>query len=378
VAEYLLQRQPEYIASYGRGHGYGLGLLVDTALYASQQAEFAVADWRREQNVALAADRQAIYQPDWHQIERARTEAVESIRMYYPQLAEMQMVDVVNVANIGSEQEHSYQWRATAPTAGYATVPLDLPVAGCSACRLLEGARQFRGVERFQLRNPEGALQDAALVSWIHASGSGRLSVTVNGYPAAARVVMQMPGNWLVVVSPIPEQALAGDMTITVQADMMDEEPYMPAMHMLFAGEYRSDTLDVEPVASFQQGAFMLTDVNITQQDALLIDLGWYGTGAAVGDYRMFVHLYEDVLQPPVRQWDGYPGNGALPPGNWIPGNRHDTISIDMVTLQEGIYQVALGFYDPRNPQERLLPESANLRVTEDGRLWIGEVRIRG
>ncbi len=72
VAEFLMQKKPDYIASYGYGHGYGLGMLADTDLYGEPLASFPVT-LDPNYNVALAADFQGIYKPDWEVIDLTGT-----------------------------------------------------------------------------------------------------------------------------------------------------------------------------------------------------------------------------------------------------------------------------------------------------------------
>ncbi len=68
VAELLMQKQPDYIAAYGEGHGLGLGEIAKTSIYGSPLATFNV-DLDPNYNVALAADIQGVYQTDWTTID---------------------------------------------------------------------------------------------------------------------------------------------------------------------------------------------------------------------------------------------------------------------------------------------------------------------
>ena len=67
------------------------------------------------------------------------------------------------------------------------------------------------------------------------------------------------------------------------------------------------------------------------------------------------------------------PGNGTLPPGNWLPGVLRDTITVDLQGVPIGTYKVAIGMYDPVT-FERLQPTGGDA----NGRLFIGEVEITG
>ena len=76
-------------------------------------------------------------------------------------------------------------------------------------------------------------------------------------------------------------------------------------------------------------------------------------------------------------QWDNYPGNGTLPPGNWLAGTRHDTISLNTADLDHGNYRLMIGFYDSIT-HNRLMPVSNNEAITilNDGRLVLQDVEI--
>ena len=103
------------------------------------------------------------------------------------------------------------------------------------------------------------------------------------------------------------------------------------------------------------------------------VNFEWYTDGSAKGDYKVFVHLYGDTSKPPVAQLDMRPGNGTLPPGNWLPGVLRDTITVDLNGIPPGTYKVDIGMYDPVT-FERLQPTHGD----EQGRLFIGEVKING
>ena len=68
----------------------------------------------------------------------------------------------------------------------------------------------------------------------------------------------------------------------------------------------------------------------------MAVKFEWYTDGSAKGDYKVFVHLYDDINQPPAAQTDMRPGNGTLPPGNWLPGVLRDTITVDLQGISVG------------------------------------------
>ena len=63
----------------------------------------------------------------------------------------------------------------------------------------------------------------------------------------------------------------------------------------------------------------------------------------------MFVHLYDPngkLLEG--AQIDQRPGGGVLSPANWLPGLVRDSYTLTVPKdVLPGIYQVAIGLYDP-------------------------------
>jgi hypothetical protein len=160
----------------------------------------------------------------------------------------------------------------------------------------------------------------------------------------------------------------------------------MPAFHRIIQGEYIELQLDSEPQASFQDGSMMLLNATLLGYHPRLsyqVLFEWASDGAAQGDYRLFIHVYDDVNQPPLVQRDLYLngasmwGYGSQTLGNLLPGSFSDTIGLGQAAdLAPGTYQLAIGFYNPQNPQDRLMPESDVYEVSPDGRLWIGKITI--
>jgi hypothetical protein len=167
-------------------------------------------------------------------------------------------------------------------------------------------------------------------------------------------------------------------MNIRVETNMGDGF-YMPYRHWILQGDYVKNALPniaLEPLASYQNDKFTLYGSYQTDDD-LVVNLAYQTEGFAEGNYKYFIHLYDDMNDEPIAQADGYPG-GAFPPGNWLPGTISDTIVVDLSQVPAGTYQLAVGFYDPYT-FERLTPiaVSDNVRIDEaNRRLFIGEMEI--
>jgi hypothetical protein len=106
-------------------------------------------------------------------------------------------------------------------------------------------------------------------------------------------------------------------------------------------------------------------------QRQAIVDLTWHTEGRALGDYKVFVHFYADLVNPPIAQTDSYSGTGTLPLQNWPPGVLHDTIVVDLAAVAAGQYRVAVGLYNPFSG-ERLVADSGD----PSGRVWIGDVEV--
>ena len=370
VAEFLLEHQPDYIASYGRGHGYGLYMLTDTRLYENLLAEYSV-DLDFKTNVALAADSQAIYQPDW-----------ESIQLDIPQ--DEVLLDV-NVAHIGSENEADYQWKNNLQVDGFATVVYDFDLVGCDishsqSCKVMEGARQLNGNEQFLADLSGLETSDAVILrSKVHPSHPISIDIYVDNNLIDTQWIPQIPGHWLDIQTRIPSEHFKSDAVIGIKPILDEGEVYVPARHQLILDTREPSMRPNTRIASYQDGHILLTDYQIAQTETdITITLDWYSDGEAVGDYRFFAHLYDEVNQPPIIQWDDYLGDSSLPIGNWLEGERQDTIRLNIESLVGGNYQLMIGFYDATT-NDRLIPESKQNQPTiyDDGRLMLQDINIQ-
>lgn len=367
VAEFLLEQQPDYIASYGRGHGYGLYMLADTRLYENPLAEFTV-DLDLQTNVALAADTQAIYQPDWEAI-----------------LADTQGDDIlldVNVANIESESKVNYRWENDAPVDGFATVVYDFDLTGCDishsqSCNVIEGARQLTGEENFMIPN-KNTTSNLILISRVHSVDSVALDIYLDDTLIDTQWIPENPGHWLDIRTFIPKEHLHNKAMVRIVPQLENDELYVPARHQLILDTNDSPKQPDTSIVSYQNEHVILTDFEILHTETELeINLDWVSDGEASGDYRFFVHLYGNINQPPVAQWDNYLGNSTLPLGNWLDGTRQDTIKLNIASVVDGEYQLMIGFYD-RATYDRLIPISDDARITihKDGRLVLQTFQI--
>lgn len=359
IAEFLIQERPDYIASYGKGHGLGLELIANTRIYGDPLAEFSV-ELDPHYNVALAADYQGIYQPDWTRIVPG------------PDDTDPQTI-WIDVANIESETAVDYAWHNRVQLAGFPTIAQELTYSDCvSDCVVTAGFRRLNGEERFSV--PTLAGQPFYLLTAVHSGQRATLDVYVNDVLVDRNWIPERPG-WMVTIPTwvAAEYVTADSSRIRIVSDGL----YEPLWHTVKPEDRSPETAPDNAIATYQNGAFELADYIQHMADANRLELGmhWYSRGDTEGDYRFFAHLYDDVNQPPIAQYDNYPGDGTMPPGNWPPGLFYDEASIDISTVPPGTHRLAIGFYNPYTG-ERLLPESDVYEVSADGRLWLDDVDI--
>jgi hypothetical protein len=375
VAEFLMRRQPDYIASYGDGHGYGLALIADTSLYGEPLAGFPVA-LAAGSNVALAAPFQGIYQPNYAPQARRETALQTSIQPY---LDGFRLVAAVNVADVASEREYAYRWQNSRAPQGFPTDVYEIAYVNCAAdCRLRDGGRRINHEEAFTVPVTPG--QAVILVTRVNAMHRVEYNVYADEQFVGTRFVPQERGRWLEIPTLIPA-ALVTDSTLTLRIRVNSPDgDYMPYYHLLYQGDYAVPAPPAAPLVQFQDGALLLADlVQRLEGRTLQLDVTWFTGQGARGDYAIFVHAYAgDGSQPQVAQTDVRPGGNALPPGNWLPGYLRDTISVNLAALPAGTYRLALGLYDPVT-FARLTPASlaGQLPVSADGRVWLREVELK-
>lgn len=373
VAEFLIRTRPDYIANYGLGHGYGLRLLSETDLYENKLAEFSI-ELEPHLNVALAASTQAIYKPDWSELPLLNR--IFPSLLYYPQMAtglQPESWHLLNVADVQSESDSNYEFTHLPGFTGFATMVQQQQILLCPLydCELLDGGRSAITSEMFAIPS-QMTDNDIILLTIVDASDAAVLTYSLGEQVVASRIVPYAPGSFWPIWVRLP----ASDANQEVIGIVAGEgQTYTPYAHVFFVGDYSPHHVRKLPQAEFDNGDFSLTDVDwdLTRQ-SLLLSLEWTIDRPSVGDYRLFVHVYDDISQPPVAQWDGY--SIAGPPSNWLVGTFTDRIVLDLAQLSSGRYTLTVGLYDPANPQHRATATSERLTTLADGRVVLGIVEL--
>jgi hypothetical protein len=218
--------------------------------------------------------------------------------------------------------------------------------------------------------------RDAVLITRLHPRNAGAFQVALSGQVVGTRTISAIPGQWVDVATFIDGELISDVANAVTITPTTPAGHYMPYQHWAYQGDFpEAATITDEVLAAFD--GFALDAVTLTHVDgSLSVILDWLKDATQLpGDYRVFVHLYDDLDAPPIAQADRYPINGATPPGSWLPGELSDTLVVNSAGLAPGRYGVAVGLYDP-NTGERLRPDGGRGMVTDDGRILVGELEV--
>jgi hypothetical protein len=103
---------------------------------------------------------------------------------------------------------------------------------------------------------------------------------------------------------------------------------------------------------------------------ALRLTLVWSALTTPGRDYKFFVHLFNPDDGFVATQFDAMPHDFAYPTALWIGGEVvTDTVSLSLQGVAAGHYAVAVGWYDPNNPAQRLPAHDAQGRPLEGDRV---------
>ncbi|MCC7447655.1 MAG: hypothetical protein IT324_09575 [Anaerolineae bacterium] len=376
--------RPDYFAIYPDARG--LTYLADTGLSRDKLAAFPST--KPQYNVASATNSgQYVYKADW-------TFAGFASQPHQPAslaaITGMKQMDVINVADLASEDAHHYRWWEAAKRPGFATELYEIAYASCQpmpdnpTCKVLDGGRLITGGEEMTIATQPG--QDLIWITRVHPRNAATLGVSVNGKQIATRVIPPIPGQWMEIATLIPGTLITGTQTqLRIEANITDPTVghYMPYYHWFYQGTYHADTASTlpGPGATFNESIILVGRrlAYNSDQRMVSVDLSWQldpTKPTPTTDAKVFIHLYDPngKLLEGV-QIDQRPGGGVLPPANWLPGLVRDSYTLTVPKdVLPGTYQVAIGLYDPVTlARFNVLGDG----VGSDRRLFIGTVEIR-
>jgi hypothetical protein len=382
VGEYLttLEPRPDYIAAYNDARG--LSYLAQTSIYGELLQGFD-ADFDARFNVALGGHFQGVYRPTWVGVDAANNIQAPLMLNYLNGLEDAALVDQFDVADLHSEYRHQYAWDNQSLLAGFATELYQQQTLSCAepTCVVTDGGRRLNGAERFQIIVQSD--QDVLLITRVHPLQAGTLHIYANEQLVAEHWIPSIPGQWLEIPTLIPSELVTTsplDIRIVPQNFV-----YMPYMHWVYQGHFappQAPTSAVTPKLTLQAGAIQLAFDYTYAEDTQQLDaiVNWQMDANAQGDALFFVHLYDDLTQPPVMQVDARLGQGGLIIQNALPGWYADTYLFSIDMLPAGTYTLAIGMYDPvsgeRTPVDADATNFEFEMDTANQRVILGQIEV--
>lgn len=354
--------RPDYFAIY---HDIqSLPLLEQAGVFGETLARFTFP--LPENTVASATSTQIVSRANWagdfSRIHQSTTE------QYLPESAVL--LKEINVADPTSERDVHYRWWNDEKIGGFATVARNLVYSSCEveACGGVDGTRLISGGEEFDLPAAHNADSRFLIVLRVHARSAARLKSGCGGVQDI-NVVPNRAGEWLEMIFVVP----ASEERFCIEVDGI----YEPARYWLYEGILESEAPPTDFRALLHDPvdghALYLSEIEYeVNATAITLNAVWYSAGDLTQDGKVFVHLYNDANQPPLRQLDVWPGDGTLPPANWLAGAIHERYNLPLEGVPPGHYTLAIGFYEP-NLQKRYTVTDEH---GEADRLFLGEIDI--
>ncbi len=374
--------RPDYFAIYPDVRG--LPMLQEAGVFGEELARFAID--LPQHTVASATGTQIVTQADWSLTD---AKAIVHQPSILPYLDGYKLINEINVGDIKSEHRGKFSWGNDSSRGGFATEVHRLSYVDCAvSCEVIDGGRVLNSGDA-KLWLDVGGLTGYKVVLRVHAAEPALVTLGCEDslFPCQTyTVIPHIPGYW--VDLPIFIYAESGyEGNLPIQSRNI-ENPSLPAtLYLYHIWVYRytvSAPIPEAPpenvMATFgdtENQYFDLVNANWTAQaGAIQISFEWRTTdliNKLARDGKIFVHLYDDPDQPPVKQIDVWPG-GSLPPANWLPGYRSDTVTLPLEGVPPGTYSLAIGIYDP-NTNERYTVVDQRTGESSD-RLFLGEVTI--
>lgn len=361
------EHRPEYFAVY---HDIqGLPFLAEAGVFGKELERFTIP--LPENTVASATSTQIVSKADWTTIEDSRLPRQNSTLAAIGDFTLLHEIDVANLNedDTTSEEHYNYEWLNDKTPEGFATAVRRLPYAACESepCTITDGGRIINGQERFVFDTHDG--QEYLVVLRVHAAGRATLRAGCENDEQTIHVVPEIPGHFV----ELPFQVDDGEFCVEAI-----EGSYESHYYWIYAGHFSNQTTPETIIADFNSpdhtDSFYLTEMDISQTESTIqLDLTWLPAGDLRNDAKIFIHLYQNPDQPPIAQFpDTWPGGGAYPPGNWLPGTLQDSYTLDTSALAPGTYQLGIGFYDPATNTRYTVVKGG----TTSDRLFLDEISI--
>jgi len=133
---------------------------------------------------------------------------------------------------------------------------------------------------------------------------------------------------------PLSAPRILGDINITGEPRLFSVPPLSTPINATFGAELK------------------LWGYDLKQSDRTLeLTLAWGAPLTPTRDYKFFVHLFDPATEAIIAQADKMPHDFAYPTGQWLQNEVvTDTVVFTLAEVAPGAYQVAVGWYDPAQP----------------------------
>ncbi len=350
-------QRPDYVAIYDEPHG--LSYFKNTPVFKNTLQSFPSTN--APHIVASASANQIVAKIDW-----SGANAADQI---YQSISDgFTLTDQLNVADLENEHHHKYQFQS-ADLTGYASEVFDQSTLN-SDVHFMDGGRRLNS-ETFTIKSQLN--QDLLWKIRVHPRNTAHLTLYVDDQRVGQLVQPgDLGGRWLEIATIIPAKFIKNTETrLHIQAE--SGEIYQPYYHWFYQSEtpYNPGISPQLPPQNveFSPGVRLLGTQATRTGNQLTIETEWQTIpDIARTDGKIFVHVYEDINQPPVAQYDTRAGNGALPPANWLPGILRERYVLTLPDATKD-YKLAIGLYNPENNTR--YPIIKNGVVSQEDRLFI-------
>ncbi|MFN2272233.1 MAG: 6-pyruvoyl-tetrahydropterin synthase-related protein [Anaerolineae bacterium] len=223
------------------------------------------------------------------------------------------------------------------------------------------------------------------VAEWRLASAEHTITTTLPLAPGSPPTTWPAHG-WVAgrAALPIPSGAPPGDYTLSLT--LRDPDGASPGSYTHPQPVHVEGRERVWELPEMQQevgarfgGTIELAGYDLAREgDTLKLTLHWRALAAPERHYMFFVHLADPATGVPATQTDAMPRGFTYPTGMWAAGEVvSDEVELSLADVPPGQYDLAIGWYDPDDPSQRLPATDATGNPLPDNRLVLpGSITI--
>lgn len=380
IYEALEHSQPTYYAVYPNLAPPYFGLSSASALLGPELFRIHLDNYSP---YTSATDTQIITRPDWSKSNLANTPQQPGIQTL---ISGLTLVDSVDIADLASEQRHTYAWVNIGEPTGFPTDARVFTYRQEPGISLADGGRLLTGSDSFTLNViPQEPL---ILIARLHQSANMTLRVSINGDEIGDWKLPAIPGEWLESAFMIEARYLlqpTARISLTIKEAAGDSR-YSPFYYWAYQGPVIAQPrITPSNLAQATFGAiarlvgFDISTTSSAPGDDLGVTFYWQSLYPDQDNYKVFVHLIDpakDSSDGIVAQIDEAPQAGTYPFWVWSVGETvSESVRLQIpLQTQPGKYQLVVGVYNS-DTNERL-PLKGGVDFGAE-RLVLAEIAIR-